>query len=108
MHGTEAAACVTVKTRPAMVRVPTREAPVLAATLNVTEPVPLPLTPEVTVSQVALLVVVQTQPRPADTETLPVPPDAAMAALDEPSAYVHDDGGSGIPTASEPWVTVAR
>jgi hypothetical protein len=66
---------------PATVTVPVRPAPVLAATLNATEPFALPLAPEVTVTQPSLLLAVQAQPLPADTVTVPVPPDAAIEAL---------------------------
>ena len=81
MHETDAAACVTVNVWPAMVTVPERAPPVLAATLNATEPFPLPLAPEVTVTHAALLLAVQAQPLPADTATVPVPPDAAIEEL---------------------------
>ena len=80
--GAAAAACVTVNVWPAMVRMPERTPPVLAATLNVTEPSPLPLAPEVTVTHAGLLSAVQAQPVPADTATVPVPPEAAIAAFD--------------------------
>ena len=40
-------------------------------------PVPLPLAPDVTVSQLALLDAVQAQPAGAVTVTVPVPPAAA-------------------------------
>ena len=49
---------------PATVTVPVRAPPVFAATLNATEPFPLPLAPEVTVTQAALLLAVQAQPLP--------------------------------------------
>ena len=52
-----------------MVMVPVRAAPVLAATLKFTAPLPLPAAPPVTVIQVgALLTAVQAQPAPAVTE----------------------------------------
>jgi len=69
---------------PATLRVPERAAPVLAATLKVTGPFPLPLEPEVTVTHAALLPAVQAQPLPADTEMVPVPPAAATVAFDGP------------------------
>ena len=79
--GAAAAACVTVNAWPAMVRVPERGAPGLAATLNVTGPSPLPLEPEVMVTHDALLPAVQAQLVPADTATVPVPPEAAIEEL---------------------------
>ena len=82
MHDADAAACVTVNDWPAMVRVPERAPPVLAATLNPTEPFPLPFAPEVTATHPALLLAVQVQPLPeADTATVPVPPVAAIGEL---------------------------
>ena len=77
----DAAACVTVNVWPAMVRLPERAAPVLAATLYVTDPSPLPLAPEVTVTHAAPLLAVQAQPVPADTAIVPVPPKAPTGAL---------------------------
>ena len=79
MHETAAAACVTLNVWPAMLRVPARGPPVLAATLNPTDPFPLPLAPEVTSTHPALLLAVQVQPLPlVDTSTVPVPPVAAI------------------------------
>ena len=63
VHG--APACVTVKVCPAIVIVPVREVvPVLAATLKLTVPLPLPFAPAVTVIQAALLAAVQVHPCP--------------------------------------------
>jgi len=73
-------ACVTVNVWPAMVRAPDRAVvPVFAATLKVSVLVPLPLPPDVTVSQLALLEDVQAQPDGAVTVTVPVPPGVANA-----------------------------
>jgi hypothetical protein len=55
-----------------MVIVPLRAAPVLAATLNPTGPLPVPDAPDVTVNHGALLVAVHVQPAPAVTVTVPV------------------------------------
>ena len=79
--GAAAAVCVTVNAWPAIVRVPERGPPGLAATLNVTGPSPLPLAPEVTVTHAGPLPAVQAQPLPADTATVPVPPAAAIEEL---------------------------
>jgi uncharacterized protein YhhL (DUF1145 family) len=74
----DAAACVTVKVVPATVSVPARDVvAVFAATLNVTEPLPDPLEPAVTVIQLALLVAVHPHPVPAVTEIVPEPPEEA-------------------------------
>ena len=71
MQGTPA--CVTVTLWPAMVSVAVRAvAVVLATALNATVPLPVPLAPEVTVSQLALLAAVQAQPVGAVTDTEPV------------------------------------
>jgi len=71
VHG--APAWVTVNVLPAIVSVPVREVePVLAPTLYVTVPLPVPLAPAVTLSQPALVVAVQTHPALAVTVTVPV------------------------------------
>ena len=63
-----------------MVMVPVRAAPVFAATLNATVPLPLPLAPAVTVIHAALPLAVQLHPSPAVTATVPVSPGAASDA----------------------------
>src|SRR6185295_10360421 len=76
-HGAPAAAWVTVNVPPAMVSVPVRLDPVFVAMLNVTVPFPVPVAPDVIVSQAALLVAVHAQPLPAVTATgVPAPPAA--------------------------------
>jgi hypothetical protein len=60
--GVPAAACVTVNARPPIVSVPVRDAPVLVPTVNPTEPLPVPLKPDVTVIQAALLAAVHRHP----------------------------------------------
>jgi hypothetical protein len=65
---------LTVNVRPAIVSVPDLPDPVVAATLNWTTPLPLPLAPSVTVIQSALLAAVHEQPAAAVTLTVPVPP----------------------------------
>jgi hypothetical protein len=63
-----------VKVCPAIESVPVRAAvPVLADALNPTVPVPLPLAPDVTVNQDALLFAVHAQPFVAFIVTDPVP-----------------------------------
>lgn len=54
--GSLLAACVTVKARPAIVSVPVRAAPLLAATLNATDPLLVPVAPAVTVIHDTLVV----------------------------------------------------
>jgi hypothetical protein len=55
---------------------------VLASALKVTVPLPVPLDPAVTVTQLAPLVAVHPQPVIVVTATLPVPPDAATACVE--------------------------
>jgi hypothetical protein len=55
---------------------------VFAATLNVAVPLPAPLEPPVTATQLAPLVVVHAQPVIVVTATLPVPPAPANACVD--------------------------
>ena len=62
-------ACVTVNVCPAMVSVPLRCAPVFAAAVYETLPLPVPLAPFVIESHDALLVAVQAQPAAAVTVT---------------------------------------
>ena len=69
-----AASCETVNVAPAIVSVPVRAAPVLAATSKLTDPFPLPLTPDVTVSHGTLLPAVQVQPDVVATLTGPPGP----------------------------------
>jgi hypothetical protein len=62
-----------------MVIVPVRAPPEFAATLNSTAPLPLPLAPDVTVTQEVLLVAVHAQLLVVETATvLPAPPAAAI------------------------------
>ena len=68
--------CVTVKVCPAMVIVPVLAFVGLAATVNVTVPFPLPMTPDVTVIHESLLTTFQVHPLAAATLTVgPTPPD---------------------------------
>jgi hypothetical protein len=82
----------------AIVIVPLRAAPVFAATVKPTDPLPVPLAPEVTVIQDALLTAFQVQvPREVVTAiAVPAPPAAAIDSLFGAIVYVHDgDGGGG-------------
>ena len=76
---------------PPMVMVPARVVvAVLAAALNPTLPLPVPLAPEVTVSQdVLLLTAVHAHVLPAVTATLPVPPAAPSDWLVGEIEYEH-------------------
>ena len=67
--------CLTVKVCPAIVNVPVRLSsfPSFFSTLNSTDPLPVPLAPDLTVIQFALLRAVHAQPVPADTLTVPFP-----------------------------------
>lgn len=94
-HGTPP--CVTVKEFPAMVIVPVRAAPLLAATLYATLPVPLPLAPAVTASQLTLAAADQAQPAGAVTDKV------LLLAVEG----THAEFGAidGVHTAPA-WVTV--
>jgi hypothetical protein len=83
VHGDVAAACVTVNVWPPTLMPADRDPPVLAATEYAMEPFPVPLDPDVMVSQPALLLAVHAQPLPADTVMLPEPPDAETDVLVE-------------------------
>ena len=64
---------------PAIVSVPLRAPPPLAAALNVTIPPPLPLAADVTVIQNTWLVAVHAQPADVETVIAPAPPATPMA-----------------------------
>ena len=83
--------CVTLKLCPAIVRVPVRELVLLlAAALNATVPLPLPLAPPVTVSHdVLLLTPVHAHPASDVTPVEPVPPPAGTEPLVGTIEYVH-------------------
>jgi hypothetical protein len=82
--------CVTVKVRPAIVIVPVRFLPALAATLKATLPLPAPLCPAVTVIQAASLVAVHAQLAGVVTATAgPVPAPAPIDVLVGVIAYVQ-------------------
>jgi hypothetical protein len=75
---------------PPTVSVPLRAAPVFAATVKATVPLPLPVAPDEIVMKVALLVAVQAQPAGAVTGTDPVPPAAPnVVALMVPPVTVQ-------------------
>jgi hypothetical protein len=77
-----AAACVTVNGWPPMLTVPVREVrAVFALTVSDTVPLPVPLAPELTMIQAAVLAAVQRHPVFAVTPTLAVPPAAAVLVL---------------------------
>ena len=71
-HG--APSCVTVNVCPAIVNVPLRAAPVLAAIANATEPGPAPLAPDVTVIHEAFDAAVHAHVLAVVTFAEPVPP----------------------------------
>lgn len=72
------AACITVNVRPAIVSVPVRAAPLFAATLKATEPLPAPIAPDVTVIHDALLAAVHWHVLADVTVAVPAPPAAPM------------------------------
>jgi hypothetical protein len=70
-----------VKVWSAIVNTPDRPLDVLAATVKLTVPLPVPLAPCVIVTHDAVLAAVHAQPAPAVTVTLPEPPPAAILVL---------------------------
>ena len=97
VHGGAAAACVTVTAWPATVSVAVRgEASGLGAAEYCTLPLPVPLAPEVIVSQAALLDAVHVQVSPDAMSIDPVPPLAPTDSLVLDSEYVQG-GGAAVP-----------
>jgi hypothetical protein len=98
--GAAAAAWVTVKVLPAIVRVPVRAAPVLAAMVYATVPLPLPDVPEVIAIQAALDAAVHAQPPPVESATTPFLPSAGATSPGAAKANVQGagpgGGGSGV------------
>jgi hypothetical protein len=74
---------VTVNVWPAIVSVPVRAAPPFGLTLNVTVPFPVPEPPVTIAIQFAFEAAVQAHEPSVVTATLPVPPDAATAWLED-------------------------
>jgi hypothetical protein len=83
------------------VSVPVRAAPVLAAAVNATVPLPLPDAPLEIVIHAAFDVAIQAQPLFAVTPTLPLPPLASTDWLVGEIANVHGGGGGGGAAACE-------
>jgi hypothetical protein len=84
------AACVTVRVRPAIVRVPLRwDELVDAATENETFPFPLPVDPDVTVIHETLLWAPQLQPAAVVIAEDPVPPVPATESVVGVIEYEH-------------------
>ncbi len=86
-------ACETVNVLPAIVSVPERAGPSLAATKKVTVPLPLPAAPEVMVVHWTVLEAVHAQPAPAVTVMgVPAPPAAPIDCDVESIEGAHGDG----------------
>jgi hypothetical protein len=94
------AAWFTVNVCPAIVRLPLRAPPLLAATLNVAVPGPLPLAGEVNVTQDAWLVAVHAHP--ADVEIVIVVPPPPPAPMDWLFGAIENEqlGGGGAAAAA--------
>src|SRR6187551_1998962 len=99
------AAWLTVNVWPAMVIVPVRATPVFAATVKLTDPVPTPAAPAVTViHDGALLTAVHAHVPPAVTAiAVPAPPAAAIDWLVGAIVLLQVGGGGGGAAA---WSTV--
>ena len=80
---------LTMKALPPIVSVPDRGPPSVAAAVNCTVPLPLPLLPAVIVNHDAPLLAVQPQSAPAVTFTLPEPPAASTLVLVAASAITQ-------------------
>ena len=103
--GALAAACDTGRVLPAMLIVPVRALPGLAVALNPTEPLPVPLAPDVTVSHDTLLVALHRHVDCVETATGdPAPPAAARLWLVGAIEYVQP----GVEVAGGACVMVAR
>jgi hypothetical protein len=95
---------VIVTTSPATVAVPERSAPLLAETVTVTPPEPVP-DGALTVRKLLLLTAVQPQFAPCvlTAVTLTVPPPAVTAAVVGVTSNTHS---AGVPAAACATVTV--
>ena len=80
---------------PATVMVALRAAPPFAATRYSTEPLPLPDSPDVMVSQLAFPVAVHAQPDPAVTVIVPLDPSEPTLSLDGEMLNTQGAGGGG-------------
>ena len=81
---------MTVTVWPAIVSVPERAGPLLAATAIVTVPLPLPLAPEAIEIQETLLAAVHAHALELVTDTeVPVEPAAAMEIVSGVTVYEH-------------------
>lgn len=101
------AACVTVKTRPAIVSVPVRcAALVFGVTVKVAEPAPEPVEPAVTVIQATPLVAVQLQPVVVVTAADPFAPAAGTDWLVGEIENAHADAFCVTVNVWPPIVTV--
>jgi hypothetical protein len=100
------AACVTVKVCPPIVSVADRAAPVFAAAVNPTDPLPLPLAPLVIVIHVAVVVAVHAQPVAAVTLTVPVSPSEETASDVGAIAGEHEAAAWSTVKVFPPTVTV--
>ena len=77
---------------PAIVSVPVRElVPVFAVALKLTEPLPVPEAPPVTVSHPSLLVADHEQPAAAVTADVLAPPAAGIVALTGEMEVVQEE-----------------
>src|SRR4051794_26814644 len=99
VHGGAGAACETVNAWPPMVSVPDRAAPVFAATVNATVPLPVPDAPPVTVSQPTFAPAVHAQVgADAVTVTDPEPPPSATLWPVGAIENVHVGAGAACDT----------
>ena len=87
--GASAPDCVKLTTLPPIEMLADRAAPVFAATLYATDPLPLPDAPELIVRKLALLTAVHAQPVAAVTGIVPVVAAALRPVVTEPTVIAH-------------------
>jgi len=85
---------VTLNVCVAIITMPVRAAPVFAATLKPTTPLPVPAAPDVTVSHTALLTAVHAHAAAVVTFTVPVLAVEGTFCAVGAIAYVHAGGGA--------------
>jgi len=100
MEPRQPASWLTVNVWPAIVNVPVRAAPVFAAALIVTMPLPMPVGLSVTESQPTLVAAVQEQAESASTATVLVPPPVGTLVTVGWIVYAHGAPGACCVTAN--------
>ena len=104
--------CDTATAWPATVSVAPRADGPFAAAVKPTVPFPVPVLPDVTVSQLAPDVAVHVHPLPAVTETVSAPPAGGTGTLVRERVYTHEGGVGEQPAqqadTASPRITTPR